>query len=102
MTTTEKHIADFAKSLRECNRCPVMPEEDIVSIKRIIGRDGRERELIVVKKLATKLASPGDINHEHTFRNDGKGTLKMQSELRKGYGIGQGIITDLHTLRYVK
>jgi hypothetical protein len=100
-TTTEKAIVAFGKSLRGCNRCPVESGEEITNIKRIVGQDGVERELITVKELKTNLPKPGCRNMSSTFRIYGKGTLSLQAGLRKGHGYGQGIVTDGKCYRYV-
>lgn len=103
--STEKSIRSLAKSIRECNRCPVKSGEEIVKIKRIRGEDGTERELITVKKLSTLPPEPGSPNKNSTFRvpKSGEGSLRsIQAGLRKGWGYGLGVVTDGAQLRYVR
>lgn len=94
-------ISQLAKSIRDCNRVPVLPEENIIEIRRYVGPDGNERELIIVDKVASKPPFPGCPNTTHTHRMYGKQPLRgIIHGLRKGYGYGRGIITDGKTMRY--
>jgi len=109
MTTTENIIA-LGKALRECNSCPVWGEEEIVKITRITGEDGNQRELILVKKLASNTSEYGVKNpdpstfrcYAGTNRRTSTTPVGLANKLRKGFGIGQGIVTDGLKFRYVK
>ena len=98
MTTTA--ISQLAKSLRDCNRVPVLPEENIIEIRRYVGQDGKERELIIVDKVASPLPDMGCPNNTRTFRIYAKSLRAVICGLKKGYGYGRGIITDRVTMRY--
>lgn len=94
-------ISQLAKSIRDCNRVPVLPGENIIEIRRYVGEDGNERELIIVDKVASELPDPRCLNTTHTFKLHGKQPLRgIIHDLKKGYGIGRGIITDRVTMRY--
>ena len=98
-TTTA--ISQLAKSIRDRNRVPVLPEENIIEIRRYIGQDGNERELIIVDKVAIELPKPGCPNTTHTHRMHGKQPLRgVIYGLKKGFGYGRGIITDRKFIRY--
>jgi hypothetical protein len=102
MNKTDKAISEFAKALRECNRMPVMAGEEIIRIKRITGKDGIERELIFVKQLANKPPAPGELGGPGCAFHIryGKTHLGLFAQLRRGYGIKRGIVTDGKTYRY--
>ena len=98
---TEQQKQSVRSAIGDCNRVPVLPGENIIEIRRYVGQDGNERELIIVDKVASELPKPGCPNTTHTHRMYGKQPLRrIIHGLKKGYGYGRGIITDRETMRY--
>ena len=95
-------ISAFAKAVRECNSVPVLPDESIIEIRRYVGKDGNERELVIVEELESAPPKPGCQNTTRTYRLYGKQPMRgIICSLRNGYGMGDGVVTDGKSMRYV-
>ena len=79
----------------------VLPGEKIIEIRRYVGQDGIERELIIVDRLGSQPPKAGYPNTTRTFRLYGKRPLAgIVSGLKKGHGYGLGVVTDRTCKRY--
>jgi hypothetical protein len=86
-----------------------LPTEEVISVRKITGKDGQTRELVIVKKLGTNTSEYGVANpNRSTFRSYPAGPRGRRSTLprglanalKHGYGHKLGFVTDGVTYRY--
>jgi hypothetical protein len=103
---TIKTIQSFGQSLREMPVTPVLPSEEIVKYKNIVGVDGYTRSVILVEEMQTTGGFGG--NNKNTFYGEGKtprgNWQRFCNTMKSSYGLRncRGIVTDGRWFRYVK